>query len=314
VSRFAQEDSSLVCFNTHDLPVPSLPTRCDYVAGCGAPIQSFEELIDDDADFKRLGVLRMDVDNLGLLFRTLSSGDDALRRTATMSRRLDLFFKQELNELYMQHYSRSAVIIYSGGDDLFIVGEWTQTLAFAVAIHDHFTEAFRDTTLGLSGGVALVTAKYPIIRAAELSAAEEELSKRFVHGAARKNALSLFGIPMRWDVEFRAVWHCSEQLVDSIDAGAVDRSIIGRLQRYYANAHFEGQHLTPVRLIWLIGYDLSRLIGRNKRQEPLIRQYISDITTGSTLEGKYIDTPYHALQLLTVAARIAELRLRTSNR
>lgn len=316
VAGFTAEGTSLVLFNSDELPRVTMPVRCEFVAGCGARVQSFEELIGADSVLKRLGILRMDVDNLGRMFRELGRGTDALLRYAAMSRRLDLFFKRDLNALWLDGFSRSTVIIYSGGDDLFIAGEWTRTLQLARVIHDRFEAAFPDAEVGLSGGMSLVTAKYPIIRAAELSAEEESLAKSFDYRGETKNALSLFGVPMRWAVEYDAVRRIGEGMAALIEQQALDKSFLSRLLRYYGNARFEGKRIVPPRLVWLIDYDLSRLIGRSRNNPTaarLIRQCIADITTGTTLDGRAMDSPYHSLQLLSVAARLAELKSRTNN-
>lgn len=316
IGNIAADGMSLVVFNSYDIPQTAAPVRCEFVAGCGARMQSFEDLVNDNSDLKRLGVLRMDVDNLGLVFRKLGQETDALLRYADMSRRLDMFFKRDLNDIWLEKYSRSTVIIYSGGDDLFIVGEWTQTLQFAQTIHDRFEKAFKNSGIGLSGGISLVTTKYPIIRAAEFSAEEERLAKSFEYRGQSKNAISLFGIPMRWNVEYDAVKRIGDHMVELMEHQLLEKSFITRLLKYYANARFERRRIVPPRLIWLIDYDLSRLIVR-RRYNPdavrLIRQSIKDITTGVTIDGSTMDSPYHSLQLLSVAARMAELKSRTNN-
>lgn len=285
--------------------------RCEYMAGRGAKVQSFEELIDKDYELKRLGVLRMDVDSLGATFRRLSA--KSLTEYASMSRRLDLFFKKRLNEIWTKRYSDTTVIIYSGGDDVFIAGEWSKTLELAEVIHGEFTATFADAGIGLSGGIALVTTKYPILRAAELSAREEEAAKMFEHRGAKKNALSIFGVPMRWDVEEAAVRQLSNKMAEMVLAGKLDKAFISRLLRYADNARFEGGKITTPRIIWLIDYDLSRLIKRNDKKDEVqgfVQRCINDITTGKSLDGEAIDSPYHALRLLAVAARLAEFQIR----
>lgn len=314
VAAFTMEGTSLVLFNSYELPRVTVPVRCEFVAGCGTRVQSFEELLGTDSDLKRLGILRMDVDNLGRMFRELGQGTDALLRYAAMSRRLDLFFKRDLNTLWVDGFSRSTVIIYSGGDDLFIAGEWTQTLQLAREIHVRFEKAFRDAEVGVSGGMSLVTAKYPIIRAAELSAEEESLAKSFDYRGEAKNALSLFGVPMRWNVEYDAVKRAGEGMATLIEQQVLDKSFITRLLRYYENASFENQRVSPLRLIWLIMYDFNRLAERNKnntRAVTYLKQCINDIATGVSIGGTKVTSPYHSLQLLSVAARLAELNLRT---
>ena len=314
--KFSGDIRSLIVYNDNSTPIGDFPIRREYMAGCGTRVQSFEDLVGRYTELKRLGVLRMDVDNLGHIFRVIDNGASAVSRYGKMSRRLDIFFKKELNAIWSEKYKDSAVIIYSGGDDLFIAGAWISVLRMAQTIQEQFAKAFCDTGIGISGGIVLVTEKYPIVRAAELSVEEEELAKGFEHRTNSKNSLSVFGIPMRWNIELREACQTSETLAYLINNGNLDKSIVSRLLRYYENVRFRDGQVTTPRYIWLISYDLSRLAKRtnDKRGRDFINQCITDITTGKTIGGNVIDSPYHPLQLLSVAVRFAELELRTNNK
>ena len=111
--------------------------------------QSFTELVDrEDEGIRRLAVLRADVDNLGQAF---ISGFDAdymsLPRASAFSRSLSLFFKYHINGILQngryhlngstQCKPRKAAVVYSGGDDVFVVGAWDDIIGFAVDLHDH---------------------------------------------------------------------------------------------------------------------------------------------------------------------------------
>ncbi len=315
--KFSGDIRSLIVYNDNSIPIfGDVPIRREYMAGCGARAQSFEDLVGRDTELKRLGVLRMDVDNLGHIFRVIDNGASAVSRYGKMSRRLDIFFKKKLNTIWSERYKNSTVIIYSGGDDLFIAGAWISILQMAQTIQEQFAKAFCDTGTGISGGIVLITERYPIVRAAELSAEEEERAKGFGYHTNTKNSLSVFGMPMRWNIELREVYQTSETLADLINDGNLDKSIVSRLLRYYENVRFRDGQITTPRYIWLISYDLSRLAKRtnNSRGQKFIEQCIKDITTGKTISSNVIDSPYHPLQLLSVAARFAELELRTNNK
>ena len=316
VGRFADSDTVLIIPDlSQRVHAGAKAVRCEYMAGRGAKVESFENLVDNNYALKRLGVLRMDVDSLGATFRRLSA--ESLMKYASMSRRLDLFFKKRLNEIWTERYSDTTVIIYSGGDDVFIAGEWSKTLEFAEVIHSEFAKAFAESGIGLSGGIALVTTKYPILRASELSAHEEEAAKAFEYGNAKKNAISIFGVPMRWDNEFAVVRQLSNKMERMVLEGKLDNAFIGRLLRYADkdNTIFEGEKIVNPRIIWLIDYDLSRLIKRSNNSDEaqdFVQQCIKDITTGKSIGGHRPDSPYHALRLFAVAARLAEFKLRNN--
>ncbi len=92
--------------------------------------QTFEELagesIKNGRGIERIGVLRADVDNLGQTFVSGFEGEySTLSRTATLSRSLSLFFKYHINQLLE---GCNATIVYSGGDDIFLVGAWDEIM------------------------------------------------------------------------------------------------------------------------------------------------------------------------------------------
>lgn len=153
--------------------------------------ETFEELAGQAEGIERIGILRADVDNLG---KTFISGFESekygsryvtLSRTAVLSRQLSLFFRHHINTI-LKHpkYSldgsikkeRKAAVVYSGGDDLFLVGAWDDILELAVDIRQEF-ERYTEGTLSLSAGIGLYQPKFPIHVSAEETAELEEESK-----------------------------------------------------------------------------------------------------------------------------------------
>lgn len=137
---------------------------------------------------ERIGVLRADVDNLGTAFgsgfKSVDGGN--IMRTAALSRQLSLFFKCHINKI-LGDKKRNATICYSGGDDLFIVGEWYSVIELAIDISNCFTK-YTEGTLTLSAGIGIYDSKYPISRIAYETAVMEDLSKHL----EGKNAVTLF--------------------------------------------------------------------------------------------------------------------------
>ena len=107
---------------------------------------------------RRIGILRMDVDNLGHIFiRGLnykegftgggqSDGQDQeqkklgfLSRQAALSRYINSFFTAYLTD-FVEDSFKSCKIIYAGGDDLFAVGPWNKLPELAFEIREKFKE------------------------------------------------------------------------------------------------------------------------------------------------------------------------------
>jgi len=161
---------------------------------------------------KRLGVLRADVDNLGAAFiaglrkANLPNPDcyATLSRYSALSRQMSMFFKriivdvcrkqlpEGLQPFYMFQDKGKAErllhIIYSGGDDLFLVGAWDDLLEFAVDLRKTFN-LYTNGKLSFSAGLGLFGGTYPVSRMAEDTGKLEDAAKE----SDGKDSIALFG-------------------------------------------------------------------------------------------------------------------------
>lgn len=167
----------------------------DYTTG-----ETFEELADNSEGVRRIAVLRADVDNLGSTFVNgfrRPNGEDSyttISRTAVLSRQLSLFFKGYINKILKNgstgilssRSARSAVIVYSGGDDVFLAGSWNDVIAAFIDLHQAF-ERFTQGSLTISGGVGIYHSTSPLnIMAKETELLEEQAKD------GEKNSITLF--------------------------------------------------------------------------------------------------------------------------
>lgn len=316
LSRINNDGCYLLLINDEKAPANcSMPICHEFVAGNGARANSFEELFtDESSSHQRLAVLRMDVDSLGSLLRTSISGKSALSEYAHFSHRLDEYFKERINRLWRDKYYDSTVIIYAGGDDLFIVGEWEKTLSFMQEIKSNFDIFFQNKAMTLSGGVSLVKPKYPIIRAAEMSADEESMAKCFDFNGKQKDCISIFETPLRWEYEYKWIVQYKNDLLALIQSKEIDKSFVQHILRIAENIKYVNGKVEPIRYIWLAAYDLSRMSKQKRGREisegeQFIKRCTADIMSGRTLNGRPIVSPYHSLQLITIAARFVEMTL-----
>lgn len=143
---------------------------------------------------KRLGVLRADVDDLGATF-VAGLPDDrvCIARTATLSRAFSRFFKHEINAVLRQG-DYQVQIIYSGGDDLFLVGNWSDIIFAAVDIRQALAAYIGNGAVTISGGIGMFDKTYPIARMASETGELEDAAKHYVGGGAysSKNAVALW--------------------------------------------------------------------------------------------------------------------------
>ncbi|MEJ5185550.1 MAG: hypothetical protein WHT46_00515 [Candidatus Geothermincolales bacterium] len=233
--------------------------------------ETFEEMAEKALGEDRIGVLRMDVDDLGAIFaQGIPEEERSFTRLSVLSRMFNSFFKEALPEVVMGAESgigtggtggwkspflervdypadrrRAIEVIYSGGDDLFIVGAWSDVLEAAFDIRERFG-AFtaNNPCLHLSGGVVVHRHDYPLYRLAEISAREEENAKSF----EGKDALSFCGVPAKWD-GYREVWsRVFPALFEQAEGNriALDGEERNGKRKYYARLFVSRQFLRRV--------------------------------------------------------------------
>lgn len=281
--------------------------------------KTFDEFCNKESSdaFKRLGVLRMDVDNLGNIFQKGIQKERAtLSRFAALSRSFDYFFSGYLNTIQREIAPNTSFIVYSGGDDLFIVGSWEDAIKLAIKIKDDFKEfTCKNSAFSLSGGVAIVTPKYPIMKASQYSEVEEKNAKNHYVGKLQKNSISFMGTALNWDKEFSTVEKLKDQIKRLVNEAKLPSSFIGKILQHRENAKVENHKITNLKTYWMIPYDLGRMITRNTDTEvkTLIDNCKNEIYgKQNKLNGEALSTEYHPIELWAFACRWAELEIRTN--
>lgn len=130
-------------------------------------IKDFKEFANESKGIDRIGVLRADVDDLGAAFVSgfnKEKKQETLSRTSTLSRQLSMFFKYYINQL-LEEENRNALIVYAGGDDMFIVGSWNDIIELSKDIRESFKN-FTQNKLTISAGIGIYNHSYPIARIA----------------------------------------------------------------------------------------------------------------------------------------------------
>jgi len=158
---------------------------------------SFEEIAREAQGRPLLGYVKADVDYLGTLFalglQRDGQGYDTATHLAALSRSLDLFFSGWMQHTLSQTYP-NFYTIFSGGDDLFLVGPWSEAHKLAQFINDGLAEfTGGNPNITLSAGILFTKDRYPISRAAE--DAEEKLEHSKDKGRSR---LTLLGRTLPW--------------------------------------------------------------------------------------------------------------------
>lgn len=169
-------------------------------------IADFDQIAERARGVELLAVLRMDVDSLGEIFgKGLPEERRTFDRYAALSRSFTTFFKMvaplicagEYDDevrIYSQSGERRAVmVVYSGGDDLFIVGAWNEVFEIAVEIRHAFRRfVCNNPSVTISGGISLHKPGEPLYLMAERAGKAEETAKSNQENGREKDSAVLF--------------------------------------------------------------------------------------------------------------------------
>lgn len=184
----------------------------------------------------KIAILKLDVDNLGKLFRT-----SEIETAKDYSKRFSDFFGRKLYEQIFkegkfgligeeEEYNANIYPVFSGGDDCLIIGGWDAVLCFARDLHKEFARQFKDIILNgsaitLSAGIVLVNPTHPVTSFAEL--AELALGKAKAGG---KNAVSLFNLRFEWK-EFENILDISKIIAAEMSEKSINRAYLDKIRK-----------------------------------------------------------------------------------
>ncbi len=137
-------------------PLAHIPQTAD-----GVPIE-FRELAGESKGAAMLGVLKADVDGLGLAIRKKMSGAVDLDPVRELSRRLHTFFTDGLRTELQKPEWRWVYCVFSGGDDMFLAGPWSMLLDFSEHFAKLLSKHFAEDSLTLSAGLAIGKPTRPV--------------------------------------------------------------------------------------------------------------------------------------------------------
>jgi len=144
-----------------------------------------------------LGVMKADVDNLGMLFGCgLPRKRYTISRLATLSRQLNNFFVLYLPHLLAtEEQFYDTYTVFAGGDDLFLIGPWNKMAALASHLNQRFAAyVCGNTEITFSAGISVHKPHVPVEKMAE--AAEEALNNAKTAG---RNRITMFEETVTWN-------------------------------------------------------------------------------------------------------------------
>ncbi len=222
-----------------------------------------------------LGVLKADVDNLGLLMACgLKEKRFTLSRMATLSRQMNYYFTVYLPWFLENMGFNNIYTVFAGGDDLFLIGPWNSIIELSTSIHQSFTDyVCQNKNITFSAGISLHKPHTPIDIMAESS--ENFLEQAKSDKPEEKNRLTLFSETAKWS-EIHELLEIEAIFEKWLDKGWISRVMFYRLNEFIKMAEKEKQvtsnneiHMKDMACTkWraLLAYAVERNIGGKKEE------------------------------------------------
>jgi CRISPR-associated protein Csm1 len=235
------------------------------------------------AGVEALGVLKADVDNLGLLMSCGLKGEHfTLSRLATLSRQLNYYFSVYLPHALMTHPEFNDVYtVFAGGDDLFLIGPWNRIMTLAQHIRQSFADyVCHNPDIHLSAGISLQKPNRPVGFMAESAETEMEAAKD-----GGRNRLTVFSETVLWD-EMTELTTIQEEMEMWMEKKWVNAAMFYRLNTLMKMAgdekrivknheiHMEDMDCTKWRA--LLSYSVGRNAGKDLKAEerPMVVDHV----------------------------------------
>lgn len=177
----------------------------------------------------KIGILKMDVDNLGKIFSSgLEENMQSISRISNISRNLKFFFEGYINKIISEdEFKNNIYVIFSGGDDFFVVGSWNKVFSFAERVYKDFRKfTCENNDITLSGALVIQDSGYPVYRFAQM--VENRLHK--AKNNPTKDSVNVFDIVLRWEDFFKAK-ELKDKIVDVIKLTGGNRAIISKVNK-----------------------------------------------------------------------------------
>jgi len=183
-----------------------------YVAKIDNNIKTFEELQNNS---QGLIALKADVDKLGDTFREYYMS--SFKKFNRLSRELDFFFSDYATSMMED---KPLYTIFAGGDDLFLVGEYKEVIAYAKELRDEFYK-FSLNKATLSMGLVMFKHSTPINYISTLADEAEARAKAVMKNGIDRDGIDIFGISMKFK-EFLEIEKYFEEIVEFLEVNKVD--------------------------------------------------------------------------------------------
>lgn len=263
-------------------------------------VMTFEKLAEQSKS-NNLGILKGDVDNLGLIFSLglKNQGDTSITKISSLSRMMDTFFSYWLvRELQEKNYH---YIVYAGGDDFMIVAPWDKVVETAKYINDKFVEFTGiNEDITLTCGISITKPKDPIYFSSQWATEAEEKGKD-----SGKNGFVLFDKYIPWS-KYKEVFDLANFIDKNMSKNMENEGLVYTQSFLYRLLHYtemaekyngigikdneEKKNSKYLKYLSDFSYDIGRnLVSKIKNKNPLEDERISRLNDYFGIESVFGD-------------------------
>ena len=249
-------EGDLMAINRSETGMGTIHLPYYVPVGADGNVKTFEDLATQAGGVQKLAMFKADLDHLGLIFSSGLGTTVSISRLSAVSREIDHFFSTYLNDLILQDFP-NIYLVYSGGDDLCIVGPWSDVIDFSLTFHKNFAKLVSENeSVTVSAGVVLFGSSVPVgqvVRQAEAALSQSKDGGR--------NRVTLFGETVEWEkykelVDIGRKWGAQTQI------NAIPKGLLHRLIDYGARerAMVRKGEVSGRNALWrsALGYDVTR--------------------------------------------------------
>jgi len=231
-----------------------------------------------------LGILKADVDKLGLLMSCgLKQKQFTISRLATLSRQLNSYFS-----IYLPHLLKTnphfidIYTVFSGGDDLFLIGPWNRIIELTYLLRQSFSDyVCGNIEIHFSAGISIHKPHIPLDKLSGAAETAIETSKE-----SGRNRITLFSETVDWE-DFFKLKEIKETLEEWREKELINNAMIYRLNDFIDMAELERCITSDNQEIYLedmdclkwrslFSYSTSRNVGKGLKEEDknnLLREF-----------------------------------------
>lgn len=272
-------------------------------------VLTLEKMAETARGIRKWGVLRADVDRLGKLFKDGLGKNKTISRVDMLSFMISAYFNGRISQLEAieeDYHNNSSLdedrtitshiyTAYSGGDDLFMIGPWSEMLELANMIYKDFRR-FTSDRLSLSAGIYLApTEKFPIYQAAQEAKLAEDRAKE-----EGRNKLTIFDVALPWESfnRLKDIIQLTEELVAGENGLKAPRSLLTILYSIYEEKELKADKKISLERVWRLYYAIRKITAQFKTNE-IAQEKLNKLV-------KLVVTEYEIYPYLNIATRVAD--------